>query len=247
VRQDFEPATTPLRRAVRPRAVLWEPYPRSRHRRGDSPRRHPGATNERAEGAQTEQERVEPATEESDQDLVGRARAGDVEAYGRLVSRYQWVVVRAALFAGAGDNAEDAAQDAFVAAWQALPRFADGAAFRPWIVTIVTNGVRNRHRSQRRREAILERYWAAANEPIGDTSVDAAMAGDTRQLLLTAISRLPVRHQTVVAYRYLLQLSEAETATALGWPVGTVKSSLSRAMTRLRRDHSLDGLLGSQP
>jgi RNA polymerase sigma-70 factor (ECF subfamily) len=163
-----------------------------------------------------------------------------------LVSRYQAVVVRAALFAGAGDNAEDAAQDAFVAAWQALPRFAVGAAFRPWIVTIVTNGVRNRHRSQRRREAILERYWAAAYEPAGD-SVDAAMAGDTRRLLLTAISRLPVRHQTVVAYRYLLQLSEAETAAALGWPVGTVKSSLSRAMTRLRRDQSLDGLLGSQP
>jgi RNA polymerase sigma-70 factor, ECF subfamily len=164
-----------------------------------------------------------------------------------LVSRYQAVVVRAALFAGAGDNAEDAAQDAFVAAWQALPRFADGAAFRPWIVTIVTNGVRNRHRSQRRRAAILERYWAVTDERAGDNSVDGAVADDTRRLLLAAISRLPVRHQTVVAYRYLLQLSEAETAAALGWPVGTVKSSLSRSMTRLRRDHSLDGLLGSQP
>jgi RNA polymerase sigma factor (sigma-70 family) len=202
----------------------------------------------RSGGIPTEQERIDqPATEESDADLVGRSRAGDVEAYGRLVARYQTVVLRAALFAGAGDNAEDAAQDAFVAAWRALPRFVDGAAFRPWIVTIVTNGVRNRHRSQRRRQAILERYWRRVDDSAEDQSLDAAVAAETRRLLLSAIARLPARQQTVVAYRYLLQLTEAETAAALGWPPGTVKSRLSRAMARLRHDHTLDGLLGSEP
>jgi RNA polymerase sigma-70 factor (ECF subfamily) len=196
---------------------------------------------------QTDQERLDqPATEESDADLLGRARAGDLEAYGRLVARYQTIVLRAALFAGAGDAAEDAAQDAFVSAWQALPRFVDGAGFRPWIVAIVTNGVRNRHRSRRRREAILERYWGGRPDLAGDDGAAAAVAADTRRLLVSAIARLPARYQTVVAYRYLLQLSEAETAAALGWPAGTVKSRLSRAMARLRDDRSLDGLLGGE-
>jgi len=182
----------------------------------------------------------------TDQDLIARARSGDVDAYGRLVGRYQSIVVRAARFAGAGDSAEDAAQDAFVAAWQALPRFTDGKPFRPWVVTIVTNRVRNTHRSQRRREAILQQYWQSPDED-GDRGDDVVIAADTRRLLLTAIERLPSRHQTVVAYRYLLQLSEAETADALGWPVGTVKSRLSRAMARLRKDQTLAGLLGTQP
>jgi RNA polymerase sigma-70 factor (ECF subfamily) len=62
----------------------------------------------------------------------------------------------------------------------------------------------------------------------------AILAAERRQALLDALRRLPDADQEVVAYRYLLQLSETETAAALGVPVGTAKSRLSRALNRLR-------------
>ena len=62
--------------------------------------------------------------------------------------------------------AEDAAQDAFVAAWEALDRFDEARPFRPWILAIVTNGVRNRQRAWRRRPLVLQPY-AEADERAG--------------------------------------------------------------------------------
>lgn len=189
--------------------------------------------------------RIDPSptpADDPDQLLIALAKGGDAQAYGRLVQRYQGLVVRTARALGAGEVAEDAAQDAFVAAWEALHRFDEGRPFRPWILAIVTNGVRNRQRAWRRRPLVLQPY-AEADEPLAPAGDDIAMVRETRRLLVAAIERLPERQQLVVAYRYLLQLSEAETATALGWPAGTVKSRLSRALDRLGQDPTLTNLL----
>jgi RNA polymerase sigma-70 factor (ECF subfamily) len=62
----------------------------------------------------------------------------------------------------------------------------------------------------------------------------AALEDETRRVLLAAVERLPERDRLVIAYRYFLQLSESETAHALGVRSGTVKSRLSRALARLR-------------
>jgi RNA polymerase sigma factor (sigma-70 family) len=189
--------------------------------------------------------RIDPSptpADDPDQLLIALAKGGDAQAYGRLVQRYQGLVVRTARALGAGEVAEDAAQDAFVAAWEALDRFDDERPFRPWILAIVTNGVRNRQRAWRRRPLVLQPY-AEADQPLAPAGDDIAMVRETRRLLVAAIGRLPERQQLVVAYRYLLQLSEAETATALGWPAGTVKSRLSRALDRLGQDPTLTNLL----
>jgi RNA polymerase sigma-70 factor (ECF subfamily) len=189
--------------------------------------------------------RIDPSptpADDSDQLLIALAKGGDAQAYGRLVQRYQGLVVRTARALGAGEVAEDAAQDAFVAAWEALDRFDDERPFRPWILAIVTNGVRNRQRAWRRRPLVLQPY-SEADQSLAPAGDDLAMVRETRRLLVAAIERLPERQQLVVAYRYLLQLSEAETATALGWPVGTVKSRLSRALDRLGQDPTLTNLL----
>ena len=75
-------------------------------------------------------------------------------AYEELVRRYQDVAVRTAHVIAPAADADDAAQEAFVKAWIALPRFRHGSPFRPWLLQIVANEARNRRRSAGRREGL---------------------------------------------------------------------------------------------
>ena len=171
-------------------------------------------------------------------ELVERARRGDLEAWETLVRTYQGIAFRTAyLLAGNAADAEEAAQDGFVKAHRALGRFRRGAELRPWLLRIVANEARNRRRSAGRRERLALR--AAAETRPGDAvpSPEAAvLAGEQRERLLAAVEALPDEHRDAIACRYLLGLSEAETAAALGVRAGTVKSRLSRALARLRED-----------
>jgi RNA polymerase sigma-70 factor (ECF subfamily) len=171
-----------------------------------------------------------------DVELVERARGGDIAAYGELVDRYREVAFRTAwLITRSSGDAEDAAQDAFVKAFYALARFRRGEAFRPWILRIVSNEARNRRRSAARRERLALRAERERGPGDAAPSPEAAtLAREDRERLLGALERLSERDRSVIAYRYLLELSEAETAEALGVRPGTVKSRLSRALERLR-------------
>ena len=173
-----------------------------------------------------------------DPELVELAKGGDVRAYGELVDRYREISFRTAyLIARNSADAEDATQDAFVKAYYALDRFRTADPFRPWILRIVSNEARNRRRSAGRRERlalrVIERRGPGDAAPSPDA---AAIAQETRRTLLAALETLPERDRQVIACRYLLELSETETATTLGVRPGTVKSRLSRALTRLRRE-----------
>ncbi|HUP83432.1 MAG TPA: sigma-70 family RNA polymerase sigma factor [Candidatus Limnocylindria bacterium] len=171
-------------------------------------------------------------TPERESDLIERARHGDVSAFESLVRAHQEVAFRTAwVCSGGTDDAEDAAQEAFMKAFAALPRFRAGAEFRPWLLTIVANEARNRRRSANRREALAVR---APADGVDSSPEATAVATEQRRTLLDAINRLPDVDREVVTYRYLLELSEAEAAAVLGLPVGTVKSRLSRALDRLR-------------
>ena len=172
----------------------------------------------------------------TDGELVERARQGDVKAYELLVQRYQGLASRVAyLVARDAADAEDAAQEAFVKAYYALDRFRDGAAFKPWLLRIVTNEALNRRRSAGRRAGLALR---AADEPVsGDAAPSpeaAALELERKKTLLTALESLAEHDRLVVTYRYFLDLSETEMAEALGVPRGTVKSRLSRALVKLR-------------
>jgi RNA polymerase sigma-70 factor (ECF subfamily) len=171
-----------------------------------------------------------------DAELVERARQGDVGAYQELVLRYQAIAFRTAyLVVGEAAEAEEAAQDGFVKAYYALGRFRPGAPFRPWLLRIIANEARNRRKAVGRRASLALR--AVEDRPSGDAAPSpeaAALAGEQRALLLRAIERLRGDDRLVVAYRYFLDLSEAEMAEALGVARGTVKSRLSRALGRLR-------------
>ena len=174
-----------------------------------------------------------------DAELVEQARHGDADAYGELVRRYQDVAARVAyLVTGADADVEDVVQEAFVRAYRALGRFRAGAPFRPWILRIVANEARNRRRSAGRRARLTLRV-ADDRDPSGDAAPspeDAVVSAEERAVLMEAMSRLREDDQMVLGYRFLVGLSEHETAEALGVRPGTVKSRTSRALTRLREE-----------
>jgi RNA polymerase sigma-70 factor (ECF subfamily) len=176
-----------------------------------------------------------PSSEGTDVELVELARRGGVHAYGRLVERYRDVAFRTAyLVCRNAADAEDAAQEAFVKAYYALDRFRADRPLRPWILRIVTNEARNRRRSAGRRERLALRAAERGGEEAAPSPEIAITTAETRRALLGALETLPERERIVVAYRYLLDLSEAEAAAALGIRPGTAKSRLSRGLRRLR-------------
>lgn len=175
-------------------------------------------------------------------ELVARAKNGDVNAYETLVQHYQELAFRVAyqVTQNAAD-AEDAAQEAFVNAYYALPRFRPGAPLRPWLLRIVANEARNRRTAAGRRGALAERAQAA--QASGETALspeDAAEANETRTALIATLQRLRAEDRLILAYRLFFDLSEAEMAVALDCPKGTVKSRLSRALGRLRAELPAD-------
>src|SRR4249919_4055471 len=112
--------------------------------------------------------------------LVARARAGDVGAFGELVSRHQHAALRTAFAVGGSESeAEDVTQEAFVKAFRALPRFREGLPLRPWLMQIVANEARNRRRSRGRRERLAVRAAAVGVHQAGsaeDVAIGAVTA-----------------------------------------------------------------------
>ncbi len=156
-------------------------------------------------------------------------------AYEELVRRHQDVAVRTAHLIAPDGDAEDACQEAFLKAYGALGRFRPGSPFRPWLLRIVANEARNRRRSAGRRTGLVLR--AAEDRPSNDAAPSpesAVLAHESRMALLAAVNRLRDEDREVIGARYFLELSESETADALRIPRGTVKSRLSRALSRLR-------------
>jgi RNA polymerase sigma factor (sigma-70 family) len=173
----------------------------------------------------------EPPTD--DIEAVRRAQAGDRDAFAHLVARHGAAATRAAAWFGAGPEVDDVVQEAFVKAWRALDRFRPDAPFRPWLIRIVANQTRNTVRGRNRRSALAVRALDLREAP--DPALDT-VAAERRRTLLAAVRRLRAVERDVVVCRWLLGLSEAETATALGIPAGTAKSRASRALARLRSE-----------
>ncbi|MEU6720920.1 RNA polymerase sigma factor [Nonomuraea sp. NPDC046802] len=172
-----------------------------------------------------------------DDEAITRALGGDLAAYEVLVARYSALAHRTAAMLGAGDETEDVVQEAFVKAFRHLASFRRDAPFRPWLLRIVANETHNLTRSRGRRSELVLRLGSAASDGRApDDPERAALAGDRRSRLLAAVRRLPERERQAVICRYFLQLSEAETAQVLDWPVGTVKSSTHRGLARLREE-----------
>jgi RNA polymerase sigma factor (sigma-70 family) len=170
--------------------------------------------------------------------LIQRAKRGDQSAYETLMERHQTIAFRVAwAITGSAAEAEEAAQDGFLKAYDALGRFRPGRPFRPWLLRIVSNEARNRRLAAGRRARLAVRVAEERRQDDAVPSPEAALlVHERRQELLEAVDRLPDDQRMAVVYRYFLELSEAETAAAMGTRRGTVKSRTSRALERLERE-----------
>jgi len=178
---------------------------------------------------------AEPGRVDDDQAVVDRARAGDDQAFGLLVRKYQHRALTIARALGADPaEAEDVAQDAFLRAYRGLARFRGASTFRTWLVQVVTNTART-HRRQRtaRRETSADEGEMPIAERLPDPA-NLEHATIARDRVARALAALPVDLREAVVLRDVEGLDYREIAEVLGVPIGTVESRIFRGRARLR-------------
>jgi RNA polymerase sigma factor (sigma-70 family) len=160
--------------------------------------------------------------------LIARAKAGDRDAYERLLEPAVRPATRLA-FAMLHDRqeAEDAFQESALRAWRRLENLREGKRFQPWFIGVVANQCRQVRR---------DRWWSLlripdAVEPAASDQVDAWMEGED---LRRAIGRLPYDQRVTILLHFHLDMPISDVAGALGISASGVKTRINRALKRLR-------------
>jgi RNA polymerase sigma factor (sigma-70 family) len=170
-----------------------------------------------------------------DSTLWERSRTGDADAFTMLFERHAKAIYNFC-FRRTGDwsAAEDLLSIVFLEAWRRRAKRLPPDKVLPWLYGIATNVVRNRRRAERRYRAALARMPAAEAEAGFDDEAVARIDDEQRvRAALAALGALPRRQQDVVVLCAWADLSYEDAAFALGLPVGTVRSRLSRARRTL--------------
>ena len=153
-----------------------------------------------------------------------------------LVERHAPETYRlASAIVGAADAA-DVTQEAFVAAWQQLPKLRDPGAFAPWLRRICVNRARNWLRATARRPRAALALDGKAVPSTPDPRGDFRAAAEARAVLEPAFESLSPDQRALLALHYSMGYSIADAADALGIRVGTAKSRLSAGLAALRRE-----------
>lgn len=187
-------------------------------------------------------------------ELARAAAKGDIDAFETLLGLYQNKVYGLALrMCGSEEDAWDVAQEAFLAAWRALPGFRGESGFSTWLYRLTANAAIDclRREKKRRGELSIEGGELPLSLPdAGPSPQEATEGGELRAAVNAALARLTDQHRTVLILRELQELSYEEIAGALGLDLGTVKSRISRARKALRKilleDGNLSGYLPSK-
>ncbi len=191
----------------------------------------------------------------SDLSLVQRAQAGEKGAFDALVLKYQHKVVKlVGRYVRDPTEAEDVAQDAFIKAYRALPRFRGDSAFYTWLYRIAINTAKNAVAARIRNPVDFD-YDHGDDESSGglearmsDTAPPEALAmtEEIRNTVNAAIAALPEDLRTAIVLRELEGMSYEEIAEAMACPVGTVRSRIFRAREAIdaRLSQVFDGGLG---
>src|SRR5262245_51795666 len=181
---------------------------------------------------------MDPTRVAADDDvaLLTRAADGDLAAYGELTARHQRAALRvAAVICGSTDDASDIVQDALVELHSRLHTYRGTGSVRSWMLRVVANRAKNHVRgdARRRRRDDRDARLAIRNDDGADELAERRLEYEE---LAGALARLSERDREVLGCRFVVGLSEAETAETLGIPLGTVKSRAARALGRLAHE-----------
>jgi RNA polymerase sigma-70 factor (ECF subfamily) len=181
---------------------------------------------------------------ESDPNLMERAATGDLEAFNQLVLRYQNLAYSHAYrMLGNPAQAEDATQESFIKAFQAINTFR-GASFRAWLLKIVTNSaydvLRRSHRhptqpllpEDENGEELESAAWLV--DPSADVQ-EVVEQHELSQQVYQALGELPEAFRSVLTLIDVNEMDYTEAAQALNIPLGTVKSRLARARLQMQQ------------
>lgn len=175
-----------------------------------------------------------------DRALIDALRAGDRDAFARLVEREAAVVYRTCLrILGRPHDAEDVTQESFMAAFRAIGGYRGEGSPRAWLLRIAQRQA-YRRLEQRRPLADLDQV---GEERLADRSEDptrVVTARESRDEIRHAVAALPEPYREVVTLRFFSDLSLFEVAEATGRPLGTVKTHLRRGLERLRPSFGLE-------
>lgn len=171
-------------------------------------------------------------------DLIAAAQAGDRHAFGQLVERYQERLFAAMLgLIGSPDEAEEAAQDAFVRAFVKLHTFQRNSQFFTWLYRIAFNSALSRQRRQRPQMGLDHDHEGySVQEPVDPREGPDAdlIRSDHAVLVRYALTLLSDDHRSILILRELEDCSYEQIAEILQMPIGTVRSRIARARGRLR-------------
>ena len=174
-------------------------------------------------------------SEPADAALVLAAQAGDTAGLGALLERHRSRLHAIAVsMLGHGPQAEDAVQEAFLIAVRRIGELRDPSAARPWLVAILVNVCRGELRRPEARIPVVAETW---DPPVPDTAARAIESNALRDWVWTALERLSEPLRIAVMLRYFTGASSYEAiADVCGVPVGTVRSRLSAAKSRLAEE-----------
>jgi RNA polymerase sigma-70 factor (ECF subfamily) len=158
--------------------------------------------------------------EESDEPLVAAVRDGSERAFNVLVDRHQQAVRTFLRGIASRDDADDIAQESFLAVWTHAGRFRGGNV-RTWLFSIAWRKAKGAQRSWFRRRR-RDSYYHEAAAPTRN------MAPEDRLAVRQALATLPLAQRAAVVLSFGCGLTHAETAEALAAPLGTVKSHILR-------------------
>lgn len=177
------------------------------------------------------------SNESTDKELVKRVQKGDKGAFDLLVLKYEHKIVNLVMrYVRDPEQALDIAQEAFIKAYRALPRFRGDSAFYTWLYRIAVNTAKNYLAAQRRRPTDIEldlqdpeQYGLHAKLKETDTPEAVALSQELQDTLEHAIEALPDDLRTAIILRELDGMSYEEIAQTMDCPVGTMRSRIFRA------------------
>lgn len=190
-----------------------------------------------------------PGTSVEEMELVQRARDGDATAFAEIVVRYQDRIYNLAFrMLGNEVDAADAAQEAFIAAWESMGRFRGQSALYTWLYRVAMNkalGLRRRRQARREVSSNAEEVLMETAADCGEAPPEVANAHEREAIVQEAIDALPDDLRSVAVLRDIEGLEYEQIAEILSIALGTVKSRLHRARLVLRG--SLARVLGASP